>query len=130
MKSLAGAFFAAVNLLYAAMFGGPIDGTAWDVKVKEEGFFHWTSHRDTLVFHGGKAVIAGEVARGYSPALYDAKDESGVTDFSLTLSGENGRDPVEWKGRVEGSHISGVVIVRGRDGKTLRYVFTGERKSN
>jgi hypothetical protein len=40
MKSIAGIFFAAVNLLYASMFGGPIDGTAWNVKVKQAGFFH------------------------------------------------------------------------------------------
>jgi hypothetical protein len=128
MKSLVGLFFAAVNLLYASMFGGPIDGTAWEVKVKQEGFFHWTSTRDTLVFHGGKAVIAGEVAKGYAPALYDATEESGSTAFSLVLAGD-GRDPVEWSGRVEGERIAGVVVVRGRDGKVARYVFTGARKT-
>jgi len=128
MKSLAGIFFTAVNLLYAAVFGGPIDGTAWELKVKEEGFFHWTSTRETLVFHGGKAVIAGEVAKGYAPALYDAKDESGGTAFAVTLD-EPGRDRVEWTGRVEGARIAGVVIVRGRDGRVARYVFTGERKT-
>ena len=128
MKSLAGAFFAAVNMLYAAMFGGPIDGTAWDVKVKEEGLFHWTSRKETLVFHGGKAVIAGEVARGYVPALYESKEEGPATSFFVLLAGD-GREPVEWTGRVEGDRIGVVVIVRGRDGRTLRYVFTGERKN-
>lgn len=128
MKSLAGIFFTAVNLLYASVFGGPIDGTAWDVKIRQEGFFHWGSTRETLVFHGGKAVIAGEVAKGYEPALYDAKEESGATAFSLTLAGDD-RDPVEWSGRVEGERIAGVVIVRGRDGRVARYVFTGERKT-
>ncbi|OGS40549.1 MAG: hypothetical protein A2506_07155 [Elusimicrobia bacterium RIFOXYD12_FULL_66_9] len=128
MKSLAGAFFAAVNLLYAAFFGGPIDGTAWDVKVKKEGLFHWTSRQETLIFHGGRVAIAGEVARGYSPALYEAKDEEGGTAFSLVLSGD-GRDPVEWSGRVEGTRIRGMMVVRARDGKTLRYKFSGARKS-
>jgi len=64
MKGLAEIFLTAVNLVYAAMFGGPIDGTAWDVRVKQTGFFHWTSSRDTLVFRDGKGLIAGEVARG------------------------------------------------------------------
>ena len=128
MQSLAGIFFTAVNLLYASLFGGPIDGTAWDVKVKQEGFFHWGTTRETLVFHGGKAVIAGEVAKGYAPALYDAAEESGATAFSLTLAGDD-RDPVEWSGRVEGEHIADVVIVRGRDGRVARYVFSGERKT-
>ncbi|OGS01405.1 MAG: hypothetical protein A2V88_13785 [Elusimicrobia bacterium RBG_16_66_12] len=128
MKSLAGAFFAAVNLLYAALFGGPIDGTAWDVKVKEEGFFHWTSRQETLIFHGGKVAIAGEVARGYSPALYESKNEEGGTAFSLVLNGD-GRDPVEWSGRVEGERIAGFMVVRARDGRTLRYQFSGARKN-
>ena len=128
MKIFAGIFFAAVNLLYASMFGGPIDGTAWDVKVKQDGFFHWSSQSDTLVFHGGKAVIAGEIAKGYSPALYESKDEEGATAFSLTLDGD-GRDAVEWSGRVEGERINGRVVIRGRDGKTQRFAFSGARKT-
>ncbi len=128
MKSLAGTFFTAVNLLYAAIFGGPIDGTAWEVKIKEEGFFHWGSIRDTLVFHDGKAVIAGEVAKGYSPALYDSKDESGGTTFAVALE-EPGRERVEWSGHVDGERIAGAVIVRGNDGRVQRYVFTGKRRT-
>ena len=129
MKNIAGIFFAAVNLLYASMFGGPIDGTAWDVKVKQDGFFHWSSSSDTLVFHSGKAVIAGEIAKGYSPALYDSKSEDGATAFTLTLDGVDGRDPVEWSGRVEGERINGSVVVRGRDGSTRRFTFSGARKT-
>jgi hypothetical protein len=128
MKSLAGIFFTAINLLYASVFGGPIDGTAWEVKVKQEGFWHWGSTRETLVFHDGKAVIAGEVAKGYAPALYEAKEESGATAFTLVLAGD-GRDPVEWTGRIEGERIEGAVVVRGKDGRVERYVFSGERKT-
>lgn len=128
MKSLAGIFFTAVNLLYAAVFGGPIDGTAWDVKVKEEGFFHWGSTRDTLVFSGGRATIAGEIAKGYESAIYSSKDQDGGTAFSVVLAGD-GRDPVEWTGRVDGERITGEIVVRGKDGKIQRRVFTGERKN-
>ena len=128
MQNIAAVFLSAVNLLYAAMFGGPIDGTAWDVKVKADSLFHWTSQRETLVFHDGRAVIAGEVAKGYSPVLYDSNEEGNGTAFSLILSDE-GRDPVEWSGRIEGRRINGVVIVRGHDGRVLRYVFSGNRKT-
>lgn len=128
MRSLAAVFFTAVNLLYASMFGGPIDGTAWDVKVKQDGFFHWSSQSDTLIFHRGKALIAGEIAKGYEPALYDSKAEDGATSFSLVLAGD-GRDPVEWSGRVEGERIEGSVVVRGRDGRTQRFTFSGARKT-
>ena len=128
MKSIVGIFFAAVYFLYAEVFGGPIDGTAWNVKIKQEGLFHWTSRSETLVFHDGKAVIAGEIAKGYSPALYKAKDDDAGTAFTLTLA-DDGLDPVEWSGRVEGSKIDGSVVVRGRDGRTRRFVFHGERKT-
>lgn len=128
MKSLAGIFFAAVNLLYASVFGGPIDGTAWDVKVKQEGFFHWSSTAETLVFHKGSATIAGEIAKGYSPALYEAKDDGDGTAFTVVLD-DAGRDPVEWTGRVEGDRIVGVMIVKPHDGKPRRFTFSGERKT-
>ncbi len=128
MKSIAGIFFAAVNLVYAAIFGGRIDGTAWDVRVKQDGFFHWSSQSDTLVFHGGKAVIASEIAKGYAPALYDSKSENEAVAFTLVLDGE-GRDAVEWSGRVEGEHIVGSVVVRGRDGRTQHFTFSGARKT-
>jgi len=128
MTSVAGAFLTAVNLLYAAMFGGPIDGTSWDVKVRQSGFFHWTSQSDTLIFHGGKAVIAGAIAKGYSPALYEAKESGGDTDFTVRLEGD-GRAPVEWSGRVHAGRITGAIIVRALDGKVSRYVFSGGRKA-
>ena len=75
MATVSSALFAAVNFVYAALFGGPIDGSAWDVKVKQDGFFHWGSKKETLVFHGGKLVVAGAVSQGYAPTLYEARDE-------------------------------------------------------
>ena len=128
MKTIAGLFLAAVNFMSASLFGGPIDGTAWDVKVKQEGFFHWTSQRDTLIFHGGRAVIAGEIAKGYEPVLYDSKAEDGATAFTLVLDGD-GRDAVEWSGRVQGEKIAGSVVVRERGGRTRRFTFRGARKT-
>ena len=128
MHSLALGFLAAVNLLYAAIFGGPIDGTAWDVKVKKDSLFSWSSQSETVVFQRGRALIAGEVAKGYSSALYDAREVDGGTSFSVVLA-DAGLDPVEWSGRVSGGRINGVVIVRGRGGRVHRYVFAGERKT-
>jgi hypothetical protein len=128
MGNVAVAFFTAVNLLYAAVFGGPIDGTAWDVKVREQGFFHWTSQSDTLVFHGGKAVIAGEIAKGYPPALYDSREDAAGTEFSVRLESDD-HDPVVWSGRVKDDRIAGVVTVRRRNGRVARYVFSGGRKA-
>jgi hypothetical protein len=128
MGTAAAAFFTAVNLMYAAIFGGPIDGTAWDVKVRQQGFFHWTSQSDTLVFHGGKAVIAGEIAKGYAPALYDASQDASGTAFTVRLETED-HDPVVWSGRVKDDRIAGVVVVRRRDGRIARYVFSGGRKA-
>ena len=128
MKSVAGAFFATINLLYSAVFGGPIDGTAWDVKVKQDGFFHWSTKRETLVFHGGKLVVAGAVSRGYAPTSYEAHDIDSGTAFAAVLD-DSSREAIEWSGRVEGDNIAGVVIVRARDGRVMRYAFHGARKA-
>ncbi len=128
MTTISTALFAAVNFVYAAIFGGPIDGTSWDVKVKQDGFFHWGSKKETLVFHGGRLVVAGAVSRGYSPTLYSARDEDNGTAFAAILN-DPSRDAVEWTGRVDGDRIAGVVIVRERDGRVVRYAFSGARKA-
>ena len=128
MATVSSALFAAVNFVYAALFGGPIDGSAWDVKVKQDGFFHWGSKKETLVFHGGKLVVAGAVSQGYSPTLYEARDEENGTAFAAILD-EPSREAIEWSGHVVGDRISGVVIVRARDGRVVHYAFSGERKS-
>lgn len=128
MTTVSSVLFAAVNFVYAAIFGGPIDGTSWDVKVKQDGFFHWGSKRETLVFHNGKLVVAGAVSRGYSPALYQARDEENGAAFAAILNNPS-RESVEWSGRVNGDRIAGVVIVRARDGRVVRYAFSGERKT-
>lgn len=128
MATISSAIFTAVNFVYAAIFGGPIDGSSWDVKVKEKGFFHWGSRKETLVFHGGKLVVAGAVSQGYSPALYQAHEEENGTAFAAILD-EPSRDAIEWSGRVDGDRIAGVVIVRERDGRVVRYAFSGERKA-
>lgn len=129
MSTVASTLFAAVNLLYAAVFGGPIDGTAWDIKVKQDGFFHWGSKRETLVFSQGKLVVAGAVGAGYTPTLYEARGTETGTAFAAVLAGEADRDAVEWSGKVDGDRINGVVIVKGRDGRVVRYAFHGERKA-
>ena len=124
-----GALLAAVNLMYAAVFGGPIDGTAWDIKVKQDGFFHWGSRRETLVFHGGKLVVAGAVGQGYSPSLYEARGTDSGTAFAAVLAAEPDREAMEWSGRVDGDRIAGVLVVRAPDGKVVRYAFAGGRKA-
>jgi hypothetical protein len=129
MKALASALFAAVNFVYAAIFGGPIDGSSWDVKVKRDGFFQWGSRKETLVFHGGKLVVAGAVSQGYAPTLYQARDEENGTVFAAVLN-DPSREAIEWTGKVDGDRIAGVVIVRARDGRVVRYAFAGSRKAS
>ena len=128
MTTVSSALFAAVNFVYAAIFGGPIDGSSWDVKVKQDGFFHWGSKKETLVFHNGRLVVACAVSQGYSPTLYQARDEENGTIFAAVLN-DPSREAIEWSGRVDGDRIAGVVIVRARDGRVVRYAFTGARKA-
>lgn len=129
MSALANAFFTAVNFLYAAAFGGPMDGTAWEVKVREEGFFNWGSRRDTIVFTKGRLVVAGEVAKGLEPTLYEILDAGGPgTAFAAVLTHpEHG--VIEWRGRADGALIEGEILMRAPDGRLKRSRFAGARKS-
>ena len=128
MSELGTSLMAAVRFVQAFIFGGPVDGTAWDVKVKQDGIFHWGSRHETLVFHRGRLVVAGAVDDGYDPTRYEARQEDAGTAFAAVLAGD-GRDPVEWSGTINGDKIKGVVLVRLDDGKVRRYSFHGARKS-
>lgn len=128
LSSLAAAAFAAVNIVYAAVFGGPMDGTAWDVKVKEDGLFHWGSRRDTVVFTRGRMVVAGEVAQGLPTPLYEAAAAAGeATAFAAVLEHPL-RGRWEWVGKAEGGRLSGRINVVLPDGRVKRLSFWGEKK--
>lgn len=129
LNGLATAAFAAVNFVYAAVFGGPMDGTVWDVKLKEEGFFHWGSRRDTLIFARGRMLVEGEVAQGVATPLYEAAAAAGeATAFAATLEHPL-RGRWEWVGRAEGEKVSGHINVVLPDGRVKRLKFWGEKKS-
>ncbi len=129
LSGLAAAAFAAVNVVYAAVFGGPMDGTAWDVKLKEEGFFHWGSSRDTLVFTRGRMVVAGEIAQGSPAPLYEAAAAAGeATAFAAVLEHPL-RGRFEWVGKAENGRIDGHINVVMPDGRVKRLKFWGAKKS-
>jgi hypothetical protein len=129
LNGLATAAFAAVNFVYAAVFGGPMDGTVWDVKMKEEGFFHWGSRRDTLIFARGRMLVEGEVAQGVATPLYEAAAAAGeATAFAATLEHPL-RGRWEWVGKADGEKVSGHINVVLPDGRVKRLKFWGEKKS-
>lgn len=129
LNGLATAAFAAVNFVYAAVFGGPMDGTVWDVKMKEDGFFSWGSRRETLVFTRGRLIVEGELAQGAPTPLYEAAAAAGeATAFAATLEHPL-RGRWEWVGRAEGERLSGHINVVLPDGRVKRLKFWGEKKS-
>lgn len=129
LNGLATAAFAAVNFVYAAVFGGPMDGTVWDVKLKEDGFFSWGSRRETLVFTRGRLIVEGEVAQGVPTPLYEAAAAAGeATAFAATLEHPL-RGRWEWVGRAENGRLTGHINVVLPDGRVKRLKFWGEKKS-
>lgn len=129
LNGLATAAFAAVNFVYAAVFGGPMDGTVWDVKMKEEGFLRWGSRRDTLIFARGRMLVEGEVAQGVATPLYEAAAAAGeATAFAATLEHPL-RGRWEWVGKADGEKVSGHINVVLPDGRVKRLKFWGEKKS-
>lgn len=130
LSGLASAAFAAINFVYASVYGGPMDGTVWDVKVKEDGFFSWGSRRDTVVFARGRMVVAGDVAQGAPTPLYEAAAAAGeATAFAAVLEHPL-RGRFEWVGKADGGHIDGHINVVLPDGRVKRLKFWGEKKES
>jgi hypothetical protein len=129
LNGLATVAFAAVNVVYAAVFGGPMDGTVWDVKMKEDGLFHWGRQHDTLLFTRGRMILEGEVAQGVPTPLYEAASAAGeATAFAAVLEHPL-RGRWEWVGKAEGEKLSGHINVQLPDGRIKRLTFWGEKKS-
>jgi hypothetical protein len=120
---------AAAGLAYARWFGGPMDGTAWDIKIRPDSMFGF-SHSGTLRFDKGEVSALLPLADGFSAGVYRARDVSGSdgTVWSAALS-EAERGVLSWQGFVRGDKIQGVAVLWRPDGKPQRFLFKGTRKS-
>lgn len=120
---------AAAGLVWARLFGSPIDDTAWQVKVKSDSLLGF-SHKGTLRFEKGELKVDLPLADGFSPAAYTAQGGAGAsgTVFTAALS-EADHGVFSWQGFVRGDEITGVAVLYRPDGKAKRYLFKGTKKS-
>ena len=79
---------AGAALTYYRLFGGPMEGTAWEIKLKADSIFSF-AHKDTLIFDRGKLK-----ANGFTSAAYDAKRKAGAA--VTTASGAAARSSKSW----------------------------------
>lgn len=128
MRKLLLALSTALSLAYARLFGGPMDGTAWEVKVHPDSLFAF-SRRGTLIFEQGRLTAITTLAEGFSPAVYHAQSGGGeiesVWNASLTHV-EKG--VMTWHGLVRGDKIEGVAVWWLKNGQSRRFTFTGSRR--
>lgn len=129
MKKLLLAVSAALSLAYAALVGGPMDGTVWEVKVKSEALFS-LSRRDTMVFQNGRLSVAGFLSSGFTPAVYRSESARGHADqvWNAALTHVE-KGIVTWSGLVRGDMIEGVAVWWTKDGKPRHFSFRGVRKT-
>ena len=117
---------AGAALMYYRLFGGPMEGTAWEVSLKADSLFSF-SHTDTLVFDKGKLKASGYQGTGFVPGSYSAKRVGGDVDaiWNASLTDDK-KGTMTWHGLVRGDRIEGIaILVKG--GKEKRYTFTGKR---
>jgi hypothetical protein len=114
---------AAAGILYYRLFGGPMEGTAWDIQLKADSFFSF-SHHDKLVFEKGKLRTEGRPEAG----AYTSKSVGGDVDalWSAAMT-DDSRGTMTWHGLVRGDMIEGVAILVTKDGREKRYTFSGKR---
>ena len=122
MKRLLLGAVAGAALTYYRLFGGPLEGTAWEIKLKADSIFSF-SHKDTLIFDRGQLK-----ASGFSSASYDAKRVGGEVDAIWNASMTSAeRGTMTWHGLVKGDKIEGVAVLWTKDGKQKRFSFSGKR---
>jgi hypothetical protein len=128
MKKLLFGAAALIGLAYASLVGGPMDGSTWEVKIKPDSLFS-LSHRELLVFQKGRLSVAGSLAAGFPPALYNARQVDGADEaWSAALSQTEG-GIVTWSGLVRGDTIEGMVVWWAKNSKPRRFTFKGARKT-
>lgn len=129
MRRLLFAVAAGLGILYAALFGGPMDGTSWEVKIKPDSLLSF-SHRDTLVFQRGRMSAAGFLSEGFSPAVYSARAAEGGLSTVWNAALTHAQDGiVSWNGLVRGDRIEGIAVWWTKGGGLKRFTFKGVRKA-
>ncbi len=118
---------AAASIAYARLFGGSIDGTAWDVKIKADSLIAF-SHRGTLSFDKGRLNAALPLASGFGSGDYQSQSVStpGGTVWTAALS-EASQGVLSWQGIILGDEIQGIAVHWRPDGKPERFLFKGTR---
>jgi hypothetical protein len=118
---------AGLALAWYRLFGGPLEDTAWDVKLKADHLFSF-SHEDTLIFSGGKLRANGYQATGFTPGAYSASRVGGDVDaiWNASLEDER-RGTMTWHGLVRGDTIEGMAVLTTKDGRQKRFTFSGKR---
>ena len=127
MKRLLLGAVAGAALAYYRFFGGPLEGTTWEVKLKADSFFA-LSHHDKLVFERGKFVASGYKASEFGSGSYSARSVDGDIDAIWNAAITNSeKGTMTWHGLVRGDTIEGVAILWTKDGHQKRYTFSGKR---
>jgi len=127
MRLFLGAILAGVLFVSRFFFAGPLDGSAWDVKVKRLSFLP-LGKKDTLVFERGQFSSSRMLASGFFPSGYDSDSLKEGESWEVSQTREDG-SVLTWRGRVQGDRIKGTVISRGLNGRERSYSFKGRRKA-
>lgn len=129
MKKLLLIAIVALVLAYHRMSGGPIDGTAWEVRLKSDSFFSF-SQKHTLIFQDGKASVLAYLPEGFPAEYYRFTPTDKPEEAVWKTSFYNDRKgSVEWEGKIRGKKMRGTVVWTDPGGTVRRYRFTASRRA-
>jgi hypothetical protein len=121
---------AALLLLFLAFrsLGGPLDGTAWEIRMRKESIFAFP-RKDLLRFDRGRFISAGFFSDGFEPGGYSTRESGDGREafWDARLDSDDGRS-ADWSGTVAGDKIEGRLTVRGSDQDEKGYSFKGRRR--
>ncbi|MFH0799981.1 MAG: hypothetical protein V2A66_07375 [Pseudomonadota bacterium] len=109
------------NSVFAA---SPLEKNLWRVELAEEGT-QVPQFIDRVTFNDGKINSAIFERKKFLSSSYDSREKGdNLTVWAAKQqSDESGK--IEWQGELQGDAMTGTLIWKQLDGKTLKYAITG-----
>jgi len=105
---------------------GPMDGTVWEVRIKQDSWFS-LPHKDTLVFDSGRMTAVNYMAAGFPSGNYYAAGRKGLYSWQVSLQRAN-NETINWTGHIEDNHVEGDIMQRDSTGHVRQSHFKGSRR--
>src|SRR5262245_3106202 len=110
---------------------GPLDGTAWAVRVTPDEAAAKKGDKpfdDVMMFQAGRVSMSACLKYGFKPSKYTTVKSDGGWNVTTEQTSESAGKTV-WNAVIAGDTIKGTLVSTKKDGTVLNYTFEGKKGS-